>query len=34
MPFGVPQLTGNEWQEPGFTAFDFYSEYKQISIDT
>lgn len=33
MPFGGPGLSGNGWREPGFTALDFYSEYKQISRD-
>ncbi|MFC1612277.1 aldehyde dehydrogenase family protein, partial [Patescibacteria group bacterium] len=33
MPFGGLGLSGNGWREPGEKALDFYSEWKQISID-
>lgn len=33
MPFGGVGLSGNGWREPGTKALDFYSEWKQISID-
>ncbi len=33
MPFGGVGLSGNGWREPGTQALDFYSEWKQISID-
>ena len=33
MPFGGPGMSGNGWREPGTAALDFYSEWKQISID-
>ena len=33
MPFGGPGLSGNGWREPGEKALDFYSEWKQVSID-
>lgn len=33
MPFGGVGLSGNGWREPGEKALDFYSEWKQISID-
>lgn len=33
LPFGGPGLSGNGWREPGTTALDFYSEWKQVSID-
>lgn len=33
MPFGGMGLSGNGWREPGTKALDFYSEWKQISID-
>ena len=33
MPFGGPGMSGNGWREPGTQALDFYSEWKQISID-
>lgn len=34
MPFGGVGLSGNGWREPGTKALDFYSEWKQISIET
>src|SRR3989338_2427936 len=33
MPFGGLGLSGNGWREPGTKALDFYSEWKQVSID-
>src|SRR3989338_2712648 len=33
MPFGGVGLYGNGWREPGAKALDFYSEWKQISIE-
>lgn len=33
MPFGGIGLSGNGWREPGTKALDFYSDWKQISID-
>ena len=33
MPFGGVGLSGNGAREPGETALDFYSDWKQISID-
>ncbi|MCG2686749.1 aldehyde dehydrogenase family protein [Candidatus Parcubacteria bacterium] len=33
MPFGGMGLSGNGWREPGEKALDFYSEWKQVSID-
>lgn len=33
MPFGGVGLSGNGWREPGTNALDFYSEWKQVSID-
>ena len=33
MPFGGIGLSGNGWREPGEKALDFYSEWKQVSID-
>lgn len=33
MPFGGLGLSGNGWREPGILSFDFYSEWKQVSID-
>ncbi len=33
MPFGGLGLSGNGWREPGRQALDFYSEWKQVSID-
>ncbi len=33
MPFGGVGLSGNGWREPGTKALDFYSEWKQVSID-
>jgi aldehyde dehydrogenase (NAD+) len=33
MPFGGMGLSGNGWREPGAAALDFYSEWKQISVD-
>ncbi|MFA5133306.1 MAG: aldehyde dehydrogenase family protein [Patescibacteria group bacterium] len=33
MPFGGTGFSGNGWREPGEAALDFYSDWKQISID-
>jgi aldehyde dehydrogenase (NAD+) len=33
VPFGGAGLSGNGWREPGIQALDFYSEWKQVSID-
>ena len=33
MPFGGSGLSGNGWREPGTKALDFYSEWKQVSVD-
>ena len=33
MSFGGMGLSGNGWREPGTKALDFYSEWKQISVD-
>jgi len=33
MPFGGVKLSGDGWREPGEKALDFYSNWKQISID-
>lgn len=33
MPFGGIGISGNGWREPGTKALDFYSDWKQISID-
>ncbi len=33
MPFGGTGLSGNGWREPGTDALDFYSDWKQVSID-
>ena len=33
MPFGGIGLSGNGWREPGLKAFDFYADWRQISID-
>lgn len=33
MSFGGVGLSGNGWREPGTKALDFYSEWKQASID-
>lgn len=33
MPFGGVGLSGNGWREPGTKALDFYSDWKQVSID-
>lgn len=33
MSFGGVGLSGNGWREPGTKALDFYSEWKQVSID-
>jgi aldehyde dehydrogenase (NAD+) len=33
MSFGGLGLSGNGWREPGTKALDFYSEWKQISVD-
>ena len=32
-PFGGVGLSGNGWREPGIKALDFYSDWKQVSID-
>lgn len=33
MPFGGVGLSGNGWREPGNKALDFYSEWKQVSVE-
>jgi len=33
VPFGGVGLSGNGWREPGLKALDFYSDWKQISVD-
>lgn len=33
MSFGGVGMSGNGWREPGTKALDFYSEWKQVSID-
>ena len=33
MPFGGVGLSGNGWREPGIKSLDFYSDWKQVSID-
>lgn len=33
MSFGGVGFSGNGWREPGTKALDFYSEWKQVSID-
>ncbi|KKW18864.1 MAG: NAD-dependent aldehyde dehydrogenase [Parcubacteria group bacterium GW2011_GWB1_50_9] len=33
MPFGGIGLSGNGWREPGTKALEFYSEWKQVSVD-
>lgn len=33
VPFGGTGLSGNGWREPGIKALDFYSDWRQISID-
>ena len=33
VPFGGVGLSGNGWREPGIKSLDFYSNWKQISID-
>ncbi len=33
MPFGGVGSSGNGWREPGTKALDFYSDWKQVSID-
>ncbi|NUM25128.1 MAG: aldehyde dehydrogenase [Candidatus Buchananbacteria bacterium] len=33
MPFGGVKLSGNGWREPGLKAFDFYTDWRQVSID-
>lgn len=33
MPFGGIGISGNGWREPGTKALDFYSNWKQVSID-
>lgn len=34
VPFGGIGISGNGWREPGEKALDFYSEWKQVSVDT
>lgn len=34
MPFGGMGLSGNGWREPGTLALEFYSEWKQVSVDS
>lgn len=33
MPFGGVGMSGNGWREPGSKALDFYSDWKQVSIE-
>lgn len=33
MPFGGMGMSGNGWREPGTQALEFYSEWKQVSVD-
>lgn len=33
MPFGGVGVSGDGWREPGRKALDFYSDWKQVSID-
>ena len=33
VPFGGVGLSGNGWREPGIKALDFYSDWKQVSVD-
>ena len=33
MPFGGVGMSGNGWREPGTNALDFYSDWKQVSVD-
>lgn len=33
MPFGGMGMSGNGWREPGAAALEFYSEWKQVSVD-
>lgn len=33
VPFGGAGLSGNGWREPGIKALDFYSDWKQVSVD-
>lgn len=33
MPFGGVGMSGNGWREPGSRALDFYSDWKQVSIE-
>lgn len=33
MPFGGVGMSGNGWREPGAKALDFYSDWKQVSVD-
>lgn len=33
MPFGGVGLSGNGWREPGVKALDFYSDWKQVSVE-
>jgi aldehyde dehydrogenase (NAD+) len=34
MPFGGVKASGNGWREPGTEALNFYSELKNIYINT
>lgn len=33
VPFGGVGLSGNGWREPGVKSLDFYSDWKQVSLD-
>lgn len=33
VPFGGVGMSGNGWREPGIKSLDFYSDWKQVSID-
>ena len=33
VPFGGVGLSGNGWREPGIKSLDFYSDWKQVSVD-
>ena len=33
MPFGGMGISGNGWREPGTNALEFYSDWKQVSVD-
>jgi aldehyde dehydrogenase (NAD+) len=34
MPFGGPMRSGNGWREPGLQALGFYSDLRQISVES